>query len=72
MLQSISPSKPIKALGMKLWHYKEISVSKYRVERFSMSIDGFSAGPNRSLENPLDVAGFAPHEWPFLTAMFSR
>ena len=47
-------------------------MSRLRVESFSMSIDGFSAGPNQSLENPLGVGGQALHEWAFPTATFQR
>lgn len=37
-----------------------------------MSIDGFGAGPDQSLENPLGVGGLALHEWVFPTATFQR
>lgn len=47
-------------------------MSKLRVASFSMSIDGFGAGPNQSLENPLGVGGKALHEWVFPTATFQR
>jgi dihydrofolate reductase len=47
-------------------------VSKLRVESFSMSIDGFGAGPKQSLEHPLGVGGTALHEWAFPTATFQR
>lgn len=47
-------------------------MSKLRVASFSMSIDGFSAGPNQSLENPLGIGGLALHEWAFPTATFQR
>ena len=30
-----------------------------------MSLDGFVAGPNPSLEDPLGVGGEALHEWAF-------
>jgi len=32
-------------------------VSRVRVNSFAISLDGFSAGPNQSLENPLGVRG---------------
>ena len=47
-------------------------MSKLRVESFSMSIDGFSAGPNQNLENPLGVGGSALHEWVFPTATIQQ
>ena len=34
----------------------------------SMSLDGFIAGPNQSLENPLGEGGEGLHEWVFATA----
>lgn len=40
-------------------------MSKLRVLCFSMSIDGYSAGPNQSLKNPLGVRGMELMEWFF-------
>ena len=31
--------------------------------RISMSLDGFVAGPNQRLDNPLGVGGMRLHEW---------
>ena len=42
-------------------------MSKLRVHCFSLSIDGFAAGPNHSREHPLGVGGEALHEWIFTT-----
>ena len=39
-------------------------MSKLRF-RISMSLDGFVAGPNQSVENPLGVGGMRLHEWVF-------
>lgn len=47
-------------------------MSKLRVESFSLSVDGFGAGPKQSLEHPLGVGGTALHEWAFPTATFQR
>jgi dihydrofolate reductase len=33
--------------------------------RISMSLDGFVAGPNQSVDNPLGVGGMRVHEWVF-------
>lgn len=38
-------------------------MSKLRVHAFSISIDGFGAGPNQSLQNPLGEGGERLHEW---------
>ena len=47
-------------------------MSKLRVAAFSVSIDGFGAGPEQSLANPLGVGGMALHEWAFSTRTFQR
>ncbi len=47
-------------------------MSKLRVESFSISIDGFGAGPNQSLDHPHGVGGMALHEWSFPTDTFQR
>jgi dihydrofolate reductase len=36
--------------------------------QISISIDGFIAGPNQSLENPIGEGGLRLHEWAFATA----
>jgi dihydrofolate reductase len=38
-------------------------MSKVRVAAFSVSLDGFGAGPRQDLNNPLGVRGFELHEW---------
>jgi dihydrofolate reductase len=45
-------------------------MTKLRVESFTVSIDGFGAGPNQSLENPLGVGGTALHGWALATRTF--
>jgi dihydrofolate reductase len=45
---------------------------KVSVNAFAISIDGFGAGPNQSLENPLGAGGLALHEWAFATRTFQR
>jgi dihydrofolate reductase len=45
-------------------------MSKVRVAAFSVSLDGYGAGPDQSLENPLGVGGFGLHEWAFATRTF--
>src|SRR5580704_569236 len=45
-------------------------MSKLRVHSFGMSLDGYGAGPNQSLENPLGVGGMQLHEWFFPTRTF--
>jgi dihydrofolate reductase len=43
---------------------------KVRAAGFSISIDGFGAGPRQSLENPLGERGRELHEWAFGTRTF--
>jgi dihydrofolate reductase len=47
-------------------------MSKLRVHSFSVSIDGYGAGPNQDLANPLGVGGTVLHEWFFATRTFQR
>jgi len=47
-------------------------MSKLRVESFTVSIDGFGAGPSQNLENPLGVGGLRLHEWAFATRTFQQ
>ncbi len=45
---------------------------KLRVHCFSISLDGYGAGPNQGLENPLGVGGERLHEWMVATRTFQR
>jgi dihydrofolate reductase len=47
-------------------------VSKLRVQNFSISIDGYGAGPNQDLQNPIGVRGLELMEWFFPTRVFRR
>ena len=47
-------------------------MSRLRVEAFSLSLDGFGAGPAQTLENPLGVGGEALHGWARPTRTFRR
>jgi dihydrofolate reductase len=47
-------------------------MSRLRVHAFSVSIDGFGAGPGQNLENPLGVGGMALHQWVLPTRTFRR
>jgi dihydrofolate reductase len=47
-------------------------MSKVRVAAFSISLDGFGAGPRQDLENPLGVRGMELHGWFFATDAFQR
>lgn len=45
---------------------------KLRVASFGISIDGFGAGPDQDLANPLGVGGMALMEWVFATRTFRQ
>ncbi|MER8366643.1 MULTISPECIES: dihydrofolate reductase family protein [unclassified Mesorhizobium] len=47
-------------------------MSKLRVKAFTLSIDGFGAGPDQDLKNPLGIGGEALHEWMFGTRTFRK
>lgn len=47
-------------------------MSHLRVESFSISLDGFGAGPDQSLENPLGVGGTGLHKWALTTDTFQK
>ena len=42
-------------------------MSRLLVRNFSVSLDGYSAGPHQDLDNPLGVGGMQLHEWIFAT-----
>ena len=45
-------------------------MSKLRVESFSLSLDGYGAGPDQDLQNPLGIGGMGLHTWAFATSTF--
>ncbi|HJU23793.1 MAG TPA: dihydrofolate reductase family protein [Casimicrobiaceae bacterium] len=47
-------------------------MSKLRVHSFSVSIDGYGAGPHQNLDNPLGVGGPALFDWFFHTRTWRR
>jgi dihydrofolate reductase len=47
-------------------------VSRLRVHSFAISIDGYGAGPNQDLQNPLGVGGPALFDWFFHTRTWQR
>ena len=47
-------------------------MSKVKVSAFSLSLDGFGAGPNQDLANPLGVRGLELHAWFLKTAAFRK
>ena len=47
-------------------------MSKLRVQSFAVSMDGFGAGPNQDLQNPLGVRGPELMEWFFPTRLWRK
>lgn len=47
-------------------------MSKVRIHNFSISIDGYGAGPNQAVDNPLGVGGEELHNWMVKTATFHK
>src|SRR5215469_2374035 len=47
-------------------------MSRFRVAAFSLSLDGYGAGPDQSRENPLGINGMSLHEWAFRTRTFKK
>jgi len=47
-------------------------MSKVKISSIGVSIDGYSAGPDQSLDNPLGVGGTALMEWVFTTRTFQQ
>lgn len=47
-------------------------MSKLYVRSFSLSLDGYGAGPDQSIDNPLGVNGMSLHQWAFTTRTFQK
>lgn len=47
-------------------------MSNLRVNCFSVSLDGFGAGPAQDIDNPLGIGGMALHGWMFPTRTFQQ
>ncbi len=47
-------------------------MTRVRVEGFTISLDGYGAGPNQDLQNPLGVGGTELHQWVFPTRTIQR
>jgi dihydrofolate reductase len=51
---------------------KEQLMSKLRVNCFSLSLDGYGAGPDQDRDNPMGVGGMPLHQWVFPTHTFQK
>ena len=47
-------------------------MTSVRVESFTISLDGYGAGPNQSLDHPLGEGGTELHQWAISTKTFQR
>lgn len=47
-------------------------MTRVRVESFTISLDGFGAGPNQDINNGLGVGGEELHQWALPTRTFQR
>jgi len=47
-------------------------MTKLRVACFAVSVDGYGAGPNQDIDNPMGVGGMELHSWVFPTQTFRR
>lgn len=47
-------------------------MTRLRVESFSISLDGYGAGPDQSLKAPLGIGGEGLHTWAFPTKTFQK
>ncbi|HET6879687.1 MAG TPA: dihydrofolate reductase family protein [Pirellulales bacterium] len=49
-----------------------MNLTRVRVAGFSISLDGYGAGPNQDMNNPLGVGGTGLHPWLYPTRTFQR
>jgi dihydrofolate reductase len=49
-----------------------MDMTRVRVECFTISLDGYGAGPNQDIRNPLGVGGTDLHRWLVPTRTFQR
>ena len=49
-----------------------MNMTRVRVESFTISLDGYGAGPNQGIDNPLGVGGEDLHQWLFPTRTLQR
>jgi len=51
---------------------KKTDKSKIKVMNFSISLDGYGAGPSQDIKNPLGLRGEELHTWMYPTKMFRK
>lgn len=68
MIGSHHLSSPIEKHGKS----EKVLMSKLRVHSFSISMDGYGAGPGQDLQNPIGVGGLKVFDWFFPTRTWQR
>jgi dihydrofolate reductase len=65
---------PVVSIGGRLERrlHKEAMMSRLRVQCFSISIDGFGAGPNQDIDHPIGVGGLEMMDWMRSTRTFQK
>jgi dihydrofolate reductase len=64
LVKAYADESPCRARSKDVTTNEETNMSKVRFG-LSMSLDGYAAGPEQSLENPLGVGGEHLHDWAF-------
>src|SRR5258706_19418 len=67
--KDLRPAQP-DALGVN--RKEGMKMTRVRVEGFTISLDGFGAGPNQDIRNPLGVGGTELHQWLVPTRTLQR
>jgi dihydrofolate reductase len=58
--------------GRRQSNYGDMQMTRVRVDGFTISLDGYGAGPNQGISNPLGVGGTDLHQWALPTRTFQR
>ena len=69
-LKKLSTLRPVPNIMPQ--HRSEVEMTRVRVASFSVSLDGFGAGPGQELDHPLGVGGMDLHQWAIPTRTFQR
>jgi dihydrofolate reductase len=58
-----APARPLNRPALGINPIGGMKMTRVRVESFTISLDGYGAGPDQGASNPLGVGGEALHEW---------
>src|SRR5258708_12354474 len=62
----------LRGRGLEQSSKRRQTMTRVRVDGFTISLDGYGAGPNRDIDNPLGVGGTELHQWLVPTRTFQR